>query len=98
MTDIITCTVCRRAGAQWMLQVGSNHFTTHKPCGTRVCEQAPEGVTAKVYPSPALREQWAKERRERDAQNFWAEKFQEAGLKKAGTSGGPLKSTASLSP
>jgi len=87
MTDT-NCTVCRRNGARWVMRVDHDTHPVHKPCGERAAAQAPEGTTVKVCPSQALRKQWEQERCERDAQNFWKDKFQEAGLK-AGNSGGP---------
>lgn len=72
MTDAsIHCTVCRRSGARHVMRVGHERFMVHKPCGARTREQAPEGVTVKVYPSEELKREW-------DAQAFWKDKFQKA--------------------
>ena len=79
MSDSLPCVICGQAGAEWLLRVNSDApQRVHKPCGTRTVAQAPTGVTAKVYPSQELREKWAGEQREREARNFWTEKFQNA--------------------
>jgi hypothetical protein len=73
------CIVCKRPGALWLLSVDKDGSQpVHRPCGERTAAIAPEGVIVRVGPSSELRQQWAREKSERDARSFWAEKFQKA--------------------
>jgi hypothetical protein len=47
----------------------------HKPCGQKLVETAPEGTEVKLYPSKELLRKFADERRARDVQAFWKQKF-----------------------
>ena len=80
------CTFCQhtgKRGAKYLLQIkGHADQSVHKPCGEKLLAQLPSGIEARLAPSPQLREEWAAERKERQAkedaervQAFWAEKL-----------------------
>lgn len=80
------CTFCRntgKMGAEWLLSVpGEGDRRVHKPCGEKAVAMAPQGVKARLSPSPELKVRWQAERDERDARAFWAEKFAQAEARK----------------
>jgi hypothetical protein len=78
-----TCAVCNetgKQGAMWNFFVGDSQIPTrvHKPCGELLAVQAGTGVRTAIVPSPALREQWKKERLARQAKKLWDTAFANA--------------------
>lgn len=78
MDNRSVCAVCRNTGhhgAQWVARIGNDEMRVHKPCGQKLVETAPEGTEVKLYPSKELLRKFADERRARDVQAFWKQKF-----------------------
>ncbi len=81
MDERKVCTVCRttgKAGALWVAKVGNDQMPVHKDCGQRLTETAPTGTVVEVFPSKELRHAWQQQKREREVQNFWQQKFAQA--------------------
>jgi hypothetical protein len=78
------CGVCGNPGAEWLLVVkGEVPKRVHRKCGVVVAQAAPEGITAKVKPSKALRDRWQEQKL---VQNFWTQKLNAAATAKKPTS------------
>lgn len=79
------CVFCQHTGkngAGFLLAVkGHETQHVHRPCGEKLLKALPEGVEAKLTPSPELRKQWRQKRQQDEdakrVKSFWAEKFQE---------------------
>lgn len=81
--SLTVCAVCKtqgKRGALWNFFVGDSQTPTrvHKPCGEQLQQQAPQGVRTALVPSPALREEWRKERLARQAKGLWDRAFANA--------------------
>ena len=81
--NLPVCAVCKQTGKQgalWNFFVGDSQTPTrvHKPCGEQLQAQAPEGIRTALVPSPALREEWRKQRLAKQAKGLWDTAFANA--------------------
>ncbi len=76
------CELCGRVGnngAQWLVTTNNSQpVRVHKPCGEQLVALAPAAVDARLVPSRALRDQWVTQKTQRQARDFWSEKFDNA--------------------